>query len=291
MSTTVLVTGATGQQGGAVSRALLGRGHRVRALTRNPDGDRARTLADLGAELAHGDFDDAESLRRAFKGVDAAFVMSTHFEAGPENETRQGIAALDAARQAGVGHVVYTSVASAIDDTGIPHFESKAGVERHLARLGVPNTIIAPTGFFENLTAPWTLPGLREGTYAFALPPDRTLQQVAVTDVGAFAALILEQPERFVGRRIELASAEHTGPEVAEVLSRHLGREVRYQEIPMETVRAGGDPDHTRMIEFFQERGYSVDIPALHAEYPEVGWHSLDAWAAEVEWQRLLGDG
>jgi uncharacterized protein YbjT (DUF2867 family) len=291
MTKTVLVTGATGQQGGAVSRALLGRGHRVRALTRHPDGDPARTLAGLGAEPAHGDFDDAESLRQAFKDVDAAFVMSTHFETDPATEARQGIAVVEAAREAGVGHVVYSSVASAVDDTGIPHFDSKAAVEAHLAGLGVPHTVLAPAGFLENLTAPWTLPGLREGRYAFALPAERSLQQVAVADIGSFAALVLDRPERFDGDRIELASTDATGPEVAEVLTRQLGREVRYEEIPMEAIRASGDADYVRMIEFFRGPSYSVDIAALHAAYPEVGWHSLDTWVAGIDWERLLTDG
>jgi uncharacterized protein YbjT (DUF2867 family) len=288
MTRSVLVTGATGRQGGAVARALLGRGHRVRALTRRPDREPARELDRLGAELVQGDFDDHDSLRQALKDVDAVFVMGTPFEGDPATETRQGIAVLDAADAADVEQVVYTSVASAFDDTGIPHFDSKAAVERHLDRLGRRHTVIAPAGFLENLAAPWTVPGLREGKYVFALPPDRRLQQVAVADIGAFAALVLSEPDRFDGQRIELASTEATGPEVAEALTRATGREIEYEELPMEAVRAGGDADYTRMIEFFRGRGYRVDIEALHAEYPEVGWHSLDAWAATVDWDRLL---
>lgn len=288
MTQSVLVTGATGQQGGAVARALLARGVQVRALTRRPDSEPARAIAALGAELAPGDFDDAESLRQALKGIDAVFVMGTPFEVDPATETRQGIAALDAARDAGVGHAVYSSVASALDDTGIPHFESKAAVERHLAGLGLPHTVVAPAGFLENLAAPWTLPGLRAGTYAFPLPPDRTLQQVAVADLGGFVAMVLAQPDRFDGQRIEIASTDATGPEVAAVLSHQSGRPIRYEEVPMEAVRGGGDEDYVRMIEFFRARGYTVDIAALHAAYPEIGWHTLDDWAASVEWERLL---
>jgi uncharacterized protein YbjT (DUF2867 family) len=288
MTRSVLVTGATGQQGGAVARALRGRAHRVRALTRRPDSAPARELDQLGIELAQGDFDDRDSLRQALKGVDAVFVMGTPFEVDAATETRQGIAVLDAASEAGVDQVVYSSVASADDDTGIPHFESKAAVERHLNGLGPRHTVIAPAGFLENLTAPWTLPGLRDGAYVFALPPDRPLQQVAVADVGAFAALVLSEPDRFDGQRIEIASSENTGPEVAAVLTRSLGRTIQYEELSMEAVRAGGDADYVRMIEFFRGRGYTVDIEALHTAYPEIGWHSLDTWAAAVDWERLL---
>lgn len=288
MTRSVLVTGATGQQGGAVARALLAEGHRVRALTRRPDGEPARALENLGAELAQGDFDDPGSLRQALKDLDAAFVMGTPFEVDPATETRQGIAVLDAARDAVVEQVVYSSVASALDDTGIPHFESKAAVERHLSDLGLRHTVLAPVAFLENIVAPWTLPGLREGRYAFALPPERLLQQVALADVATVAVAVLEQPDRYAGQRIELASVEATGPEVAAALTRRIGREIRYAELPMEAVRAGGDDDFVRMTEFFRERGYRVDIPALHAELPDVGWHDLHAWTATVDWDRIL---
>lgn len=279
MTDPVLVTGATGTQGGAVARVLLERGHPVRALTRNPDQDSAKLLAKLGAELVAADFDDPASLRRAAAGTSAVFAMGTPFEAGPQAETRQGIALIDAAHQAGTGHIVYTSVASALDGTGVPHFESKAAVERHLATTGAAATVIAPVAFLENLLAPWVAPGLAEGRYGFALPGDVPLQQVAIADVAAFAALVLEQPARFAGQRVELASVEHTGEQVASALSRRLGHAVRYVEAPSDPA----NEDLHAMMEFFRTGGYSVDIPALHGAYPEIGWHNFDIWAAKQE--------
>jgi uncharacterized protein YbjT (DUF2867 family) len=280
MTDPILVTGATGTQGNAVARALLARGHRVRALTRDPGKEAARTLAGLGAELVSGDFEDPETLRKAADGTAAVFAMGTPYEAGMDAEVRQGIAVLDAAAQAGTGHLVYTSVASALDKTGIPHFESKAEVERHLATLDVPSTVIAPVAFLENLLSPWVAPGLAQGVYSFALPGDVPLQQVAIADVADFAALAITDRDRFAGRRIELASVEQTGEEVAAALGRRLGRTVRYQESELE----GADDDMLRMTAFFRNGGYTVDIPALHAEYPEIGWHGLENWIAEQNW-------
>jgi uncharacterized protein YbjT (DUF2867 family) len=239
MTHPVLVTGATGTQGGAVARALLERGQRVRALTRDPGKESAKLLAGLGAEVVAGDFDDAASLRRAAAGTSAVFAMGTPFEAGPQTEARQGVALVDAARQAGTGHIVYTSVASALDDTGIPHFESKAAVERHLAATEVPSTVIAPVAFLENLFAPWVAPGLAEGRYAFAMPSDVPLQQVATADIAAFASLVLERPERFAGQRIELASVQPTEEQLARALSRWLGREVVYAELQVDPTASG----------------------------------------------------
>jgi uncharacterized protein YbjT (DUF2867 family) len=286
MTDPVLVTGATGNQGGAVARVLLEHGHPVRVLTRDPNKESAKLLEALGAEVVAGDFDDAAGLRRAAAATSAVFAMGTPFEAGPAAEIRQGIALIDAAHQAGTGHIVYTSVASALDDTGIPHFESKATVERHLAATDVPSTVVAPVAFLENLFAPWVAPGLAEGRYSFALPADVPLQQVAIADLTAFAALVLEQPERFAGQRIELASVQPTGQQLASALSRWLGREVVYAELPVDPA---ADADFQAMMDFFRNRGgYTVDIPALRAAYPEVGWHDLDTWAAEQDWRQSI---
>ena len=166
----VLVTGATGQQGGAVAHALLSRGHRVKALTRKPDSDAARRLASAGAEVVAGDLGDAASVVKAASGVDTMFLMGNSYEAGMEAETRQGIIAADAAKAAGIGHLIYSSVADADKETGIPHFESKYLVEKHVAGLGIPYTISAPVAFMENIVAPWSIGALRQGTHAFAMP-------------------------------------------------------------------------------------------------------------------------
>jgi uncharacterized protein YbjT (DUF2867 family) len=279
MTAPVLVTGATGTQGGAVARALLARGRPVRVLTRDPAKPAARELAELGAEVVAGDFDDPGSLRRAATGTSAVFAMGT-FEISPEVETRQAIALIDAAAEAGTGHVLYTSVAGALDGTGIPHFESKAEVERHLAGLDLASTVIAPAAFLENVTAPWSAPLLAQGQYAFALPAELPLQQVAIADLAEFAVLVLTNPGRFTGQRIELASVEHTGTEVAAVLGRALGREVSYVETPADE----SDDDTYKMVQWFRAGGYTVDIPGLRTAYPEVGWHDLDKWVAEQNW-------
>jgi uncharacterized protein YbjT (DUF2867 family) len=280
MTAPVLVTGGTGTQGGAVARALLARGRQVRVLTRDPAKPAAQELTGLGAEVVAGDFDDPAGVRAAATGTSAVFAMGTPFEVSPAAETRQSIALIDAAAEAGTPFLVYTSVASALDGTGIPHFESKAEVERHLAGLDVPSTVIAPAAFLDNVNAPWMAPLLAQGQYAFPLPPDVPLQQVAISDLAEFAALVFSQPERFTGQRIELASVAVTGPEFAAVLGRALGKEITYVEAPVDE----SDDDLFRMVQFFRAGGYTVDIPGLRAAYPEVGWRDLEKWAAEQDW-------
>lgn len=282
----VLVTGATGQQGGAVARALLSRGHHVKALTRKPDGDAARRLASEGADMVVGDLGDAAAVAKAASGVDTMFLMGNSYEAGIEEETRQGIIAADAAKAAGVGHLIYSSVADADKTTGIPHFESKYLVERHVVGLGIPYTISAPVAFMENIVAPWSIGALRQGTHAFPMPPKRVLQLVALADIGAFVAALAERREEVFGKRLDFAGDELSGEEQAQILSQSIGRRISYQEIPIAVARQQSE-DAALMFEWFDRVGYDADIAALRRDFPEVRWHSFADWADEFDWSVL----
>ncbi|MEI9428750.1 NmrA/HSCARG family protein [Mesorhizobium sp. Cs1299R1N3] len=282
----VLVTGATGQQGGAVARALLARGHHVKGLTRKPDSEGARQLASAGAEVVAGDLADAGSVVSAAKGVDTMFLMGNSYEAGLEEETRLGILAADAAKAAGVGHLIYSSVADADKKTGIPHFETKYLVERYIEQLGIPYSISAPVAFMENAVAPWSIGALNQGIHAFAMPPKRVLQLVALADIGAFVAALAERRERVFGKRFDFAGDELSGEEQAAILSGAIGQPIRYQEIPIAVARQQSE-DAALMFEWFDRVGYDVDIAALHREFPEVRWHGFADWARAFDWSVL----
>lgn len=282
----VLVTGATGQQGGAVAHALLSRGHHVKALTRQPDSDTARRLASAGAEIVAGDLGEATSVLKAANDVDTMFLMGNSYEAGVEAETRQGILAADAAKAAGVGHLIYSSVADADKKTGIPHFDSKYHVEKHVAGLGIPYTISAPVAFMENIVAPWSIAALRQGTHAFAMPPKRILQLVAVADIGAFVAALVERREQVFAKRFDFAGDELSGQEQVKILSQAIGRPINYQEIPLAAARQQSE-DAALMFEWFDRVGYDVDITALQRDFPEVSWHSFSDWARKFDWSIL----
>jgi len=283
----VLVTGATGRQGGSVVRALLKKGCHVRAFTRNPDTPAALELQQYGVDFAVGDFEDPSSIARAAKKVDAVFLMTTSFEKGPEAEVQQGISVIDAVKKAGVKHIILTSVASANKSTGIPHFDSKYEVEHHLEASGVPYTIIAPVSFMENFLSPMALPSLREGVISMVLPPERTQQIIAVADIGSFAATVIERKDECIGMRYDIASEEITGPQIAEILTRVTGREISYIERSMDEMRTMG-ADFAKMYEWVLNVGYSVDIPALHEQFPEVGWHTFESWAMAQDWTQIL---
>ena len=282
---TVVVTGSTGKQGGAVARGLLERGHKVRAVTRDPSSSQAKSLAKAGATVVAASLDDTAAIAKALEGATSLFAMTTPFGGGAEAEIRQGVAAADAARAAGV-HLVFTSVGSANRQTGIPHFDSKYEIEKHIAKIGVRATILAPVYFMENLS--FGKEQLAKGTYAATLPPTRTLAQVAVADIGAVAVRVLEDAGRFTGKRFDLASDELTGNDVVATLSRVTGRSFAYYQVPLDVIRQRMGEDGAKMYEWLDRVGYEVDRAALRREFSDVAFHDFESWAKTQDWTALL---
>ena len=270
----ILVTGATGQQGGSLARLLLQKKHKVYALTRNAQSSSAQDLGNRGANILKGDLDDSDSLEHAVKDVESVFLMGTPFEDGTEGEIRRGKLMTDIAKKNGIEHLVYSSVANADKNTGIPHFESKYKVEQHIKNLGIPHTIIGPTFFMENLLGP----GLEQGQLALPLSPSTTLQQSALENIAEFSALVIERRKPFLGKRIDIASDDVTGEQATNILSNMLGYKIRYVPVPLEQVYQGNE-DMARMYEWYEKVGTGIDISALHQEYPEVKWLTFRDWA------------
>ncbi|WP_031023771.1 NmrA/HSCARG family protein [Streptomyces sp. NRRL WC-3725] len=285
---TIAVTGATGAQGGATARALLGAGHQVRALTRRPGAPAAEALRGLGVEVRHADFDDPGSLTAALAGADALFAVTTPFGTDTRTEIRQGTALVDAAAGARLGHVVLTSAAHADRGTGVPHFESKWAVEQHLRASGLPWTVIAPAAFMDNYTSGWTLDALRNGVFAWPMPADRPLTLIPATDIGAFAALALQRRDDFAGHRVDIASDTCTPAQIAATLTTALARPVTHEQPPLGQVRTHS-PDLAAMFAYFTDTGLDVDVTGLRHAHPEIAWHTFADWAGEQNWAALLG--
>jgi uncharacterized protein YbjT (DUF2867 family) len=280
---TVVITGSTGKQGGAVARGLLERGHKVRAITRDTNSSQAKSLAGAGATLVAASLEDTAALTQALEGATALFAVTTP-SGGTDAEIRQGIAAADAAKAAGV-HLVFTSVGSANQQTGIPHFDSKYEVEKHIAKVGVRATILAPVAFMENLH--FVKEQLVKGIYASALSPTRTLAQVAVPDIGAIAVRVLEESARFTGKRFDLAGDELTGNDAMSILSRVTGRKLTYYQVPLDVVRQRMGEDAVKMYEWFDRVGFAVDRAALRREFPDVTFHDFESWTKTQNWSGL----
>lgn len=259
---TILVGGATGQQGSAAARHLLQSGFAVRALTRDASQPAAKALAERGAELFEGNYLDRESLDRALDGAWGAFSVQNTWTDGVEGELAQGKSFADAAKAAGVGQFVYSSVGSADQETGIPHFDSKWEIEQHIRDIGLPATVLRPVYFMENW-AQYAGEPISQGQLPQPLSPDTRLQQVAVDDIGAFAALAFSAPDQWIGQAIELAGDEPTMEQSAKILGRAHGHEVQYVQVPWEAFEEQAGPEMTTMYRWFEEQGYRADIPKL----------------------------
>ena len=262
---TILVTGATGKQGGAVFRHLLNAKFPVRVLTRNPGKPEARALVGHGVDVIEGDLNDTASIAKALDDVDGVYSVQD-WTGGAEAEIRQGSNLIDAANRAGISHFVYSSVGSADQNTGIPHFDSKARIEEPLRNSGLPYTIFRPVFFMEN----WF--GSREqieaGTLALPLDPETHLQMVAVDDIGRFVAAAFEHPRHWQGRAVEGASDDLTLAQIAGAFSAALGREVHYVQVPWDQFETQAGHEMAIMFRWFQDVGYRIDLDALRQELP-----------------------
>lgn len=264
----VLVTGATGRQGGAVANHLLQRGIPIRAFVRNGGDEAARRLHKLGAEIAVGTLDEPEDIEIAMVGCKGVYSMQT-WKNGLDREVQQGINVAEVAHLKKVNMLVYSSAAGANQDTGVPHFDSKFLIERRIEDLHINALILRPVYFMENLLEPMFFKGLDRGVLRFPLPPDKPLQFVAITDIGEMAAHAFEFPGEYTGRSIDLAGDELTMPEVAKMFGRILGHQVRYEQMPLEEY-ARHEPERAVMFDWLAREGYSAPIEELRILHPEM---------------------
>jgi len=276
---TILITGVTGHQGGAVAHALQGSGFHRRGLTRKPDGERATALKRQGVDIVQGDLDDEATLRRALSGAWGVFSVQNTWEAGVEREEDQGKRLATLAREAGVEHFVYSSVGSAHKKTGVPHFDNKWRIEETVRDLRFPShVILRPVFFMENLVAPYSLQG---STLAVALRPGTKLQMIAVDDIGWFGARAFTHAAALNRRAIDLAGDVRTMPQAAKVLAEAMGRPITFAQTPIDQVRQYSE-DMALMFEWFERVGYSADIAGLEREFGR-SLRKLPDWAARVE--------
>src|ERR1700674_2996809 len=265
---TVLVSGATGRQGGAVIRHMLRNGRKLRALTRNLNGHAAQELARQGVEVVQGDLEDPSSLERATRDVNGIYSVQDFWSVGAKREVQQGKNLADAAKKAGVQHFVYSSVGGAERNTGITHWESKWEIEKYIRKLALPATILRPVSFMETYHILEVEVGLLKGKLADPIRGDKPYQTIATDDIGAFAALAFERPNDFIGLELEIAGSELTNLEAAKVFSRVMGRPVKFQKLPMPVVRLFLGKEFYEMFRWFNQGGYHADIVGLQKRYP-----------------------
>ena len=277
----IAVAGATGKQGGAVVRRLLDRGHKVRALTRNPAKTAATELAQMGAEVVAADLEDRASLDAALKGAGAVFSVQDFLESGVDSELRQGLNLTEAAGAAEVEHIVYSGALTMDRNTGVPHLDSKWQVEWRVRSLDVPWTVFRPAAFMDNWV--WDREAIeQDGVIRYPLRPDTVYRQVAVADIAAMAVLAFERPDIWAGQITPLTGDVSTMEKIAQTFTSVIGRPVRYEQVSWDACLEQQGEELTAMYRYFDTFGMDGDPRYLWRWHPEA--MTLEAYLRAEGW-------
>ena len=272
----IAVLGATGAQGGGLVRAILADksgDFTARALTRNVNSDKAKALADMGAEVVAADIDDYESLKKAFAGAYGVYGVTFFWEHfSPEKETAQAASIAKAAKENNVQHVIWSTLEDTrkwipIDDNRmptlggkykVPHFDSKGEADKHFTDLNLPVTLLLTSFYWENFIYFGMGPKKGEdGKLALSMPlGDKKLTAIAVEDIGKSAYTIFKKGNEFIGKTVGISGDQLTGKEMAESFTKALGQEVVYNTVPFDVFRGldfPGAEDLGNMFQFFHD--------------------------------------
>jgi uncharacterized protein YbjT (DUF2867 family) len=272
----VAITGVTGSQGGAAARHLRAAGWTVRGLTRNPNGEGAQRARAAGVELVQGDMGDASALDRLVASAHGVYAVTDFFRNGLKREVEQGKLIADAAMRAGVRHVVFPSLALADQQTGVPYFEAKAAIERHIAAIGAPATIVRPAIFMEDLVDTKYAPPMWWGTMRRTVGTDKKLYWIAVDDLGAIVARVFADPAAYVGRQIALAGDWRSFTEAREIFKRVTGKRPLAIPAPLWVIRHVVNADLVPMWEWLGKNPITVDLDPARRILPEI--KDMERW-------------
>lgn len=268
----IVVTGATGLQGGAVTRHLLNDGWYVKGLPRDVSSKRAQALAALGAEVVQGDMNDISSLRQIFDGAYGVYSVQNPFISGPGDEVAQGKHVGDAAIDAGVRHLVYSSAGIGKAGTGIPSWETKLRVENHLKTLELPLTILRPMAFMELMTARKFFPALATWhVMPKLMGPTRPVAWLSADDLGAIAAKAFADPNQFSGKELSLASDVQSLDQCRVIYREVTGKNPRHYPMPIWLFQRFGfvGKDLTTMWRWLRTATIDLDTTPTRTLLPE----------------------
>jgi uncharacterized protein YbjT (DUF2867 family) len=281
---TIVVTGATGNQGGATARHLLADGWHVRALVRDATTPAAAAFAAAGAELVRGDLNDRASIDAAVHGAYGVYSVQS---ANP-NEIAQGKTIADAAKAAGVQHLVYSSVGGAESQNSF-YLERGWGpidkwqIEDHIRDLDLAATILRPAGFMEDFTSPARF--FQNGSLNVPWHDDLVMQLIAIDDIGAFAALAFANPGGYLGKAMEITGDRLTAPQIADALSTSAGRPIPHTQVPLQALWEHA-PEAAKVFTWASERYYDTDLAPLRQAHP--GLMDFSTWLNRSGKARLL---
>ena len=276
---TVVVTGATGNLGGATTRNLVNNGFRVKALTRDPSSAGAQRLKHSNIDIIKGDLNNPDTYSHYLNDVDGIFFVQT-FEDGTDKEIRNGKAFLDTVKKSGTKHLVYCSVAGADLQTGIPHWESKHQIEQHLKQLNIPFTVIRPVSLYENFLIPQVRSRIQKGKLVSPINREIPQQLIAANDVGKISTEIFKDPTAFLNQIMTVGAEQLNNQEIALIFSEVLRREIKYQKLPAFITRLAMGRNLYKMFSWLNKNGGVMvkDLVTLKNKFnPE----DLKKWISE----------
>lgn len=266
----ILVTGATGQQGGATARQLLQAGAKVRALTRKPEGKNAIVLKNAGAEIVKGNLNDPESLDLAMKGVNAVFCVTNFWEIGTgKKELIQSQNLVDAARKNNVQHFVLASIARCDDNPGLAHFVTKHQAELYIQESKIPYTFLRAVYFMDNLKPGSGGDKLHWAFLKKYLGKNGKLQMISCEDIGWFSASALLNPDDWVGKTMDLAGEELSYAKALEAFNSVFNKKPK-SSFFMLTIVCWLMPEIRKMFEWYKSPRFQADIKKLKLIHPQL---------------------
>lgn len=273
----ILVTGATGQQGGATARELLAHGYQVIALTRDINSKQALELGKMGAELVEGDWSDLDSFTRLLETVDAVYmVLPSSWNMSEEEDNKEadlGIAFIDLLKHKKIKYVIYSSVMMADKQKSFrPRF--KHTIEEHLWKSGLHATVLHPATFMENLLMPSS--GVSEGKLYNFMPQGRKVPYITTEDIGVFARVVFQDPDTYIGKTLELAGDEVDEQEILKALKSNLGKDIELIQLAKEAL-AAQNILFGKLIDMFTNTPFpTLDFDALRKLNPQL--RTFPAW-------------
>lgn len=276
-SKTIFVTGGTGNQGGAVARNLSNQGFTVKVLTRNPDSAKVLNLKKLNIKLVKGDLNNADTYREHLRDVYGIFSVQT-FENGVEKEINQGITLATVAKEIGVKHFLYSSVAGANLNSNVPHIDSKFKIENYIKQTGLPFTIIRPASLYENFLIPQVKKGILKGKLVQPINRHTILQYIAAEDIGKAGTTIFKNSEMYIGRTITLSTEQLTTQQVAQIFSEVLNKQIEYKKLPALITRLFMGRSVYKMFKWIDEenRFLEEDVDSTKKAFPN--FLNLKTW-------------
>ena len=277
----ILVTGGTGNQGGAVARNLLKQGKwKVKVLSRNQESIKSKILKSEGIDVVEGNLNDPISYSEYFNKIYGIFSVQ-NFTNGIDKEIEQGKKTAELAKLKGVKHLLYSSVSGTDLESGIPHFESKNKIEEHIKNIGVPFTIIRPTSFYENLLNPEVKKRILKGKLVMPINKDVSQEFISMQDIGIIAGQIFNNPSKYLSKTITIASDKMTMEDLSKLLSKTMNKEIKYEKLPKIITRLVMGRNLYKMFDWVnKERPEFVsDIEAFRKEF--MGMTNLESWLKE----------